>query len=189
MNLYQQKKIIVEKLKSIFINDEELQKSIFYPFPNYLDSLRVKNPYSLFENNPTLGVDGKEIKPNIYLSASRIPDLTNETGIKIIITTFERAISNRINSMTLSIVFTVLIHNTCIITEYSDDRFNEIFERIDEKLNGNFYLSDGYTVVSKGTRVLKSEASFERRTLIYEVPVTFTHDYGKNNDSDKFEGF
>lgn len=178
MGVFDQYEEITNKLKQMFTEDDDLIKLINFSTLNPLSEERVKNPMILLENNPSLSVDGVIIKPRIYFS-QRDYNIVTDVGTVVIVNYMTSPISGSYNSEKLSIFFDVLIHNDCIILGDGSSRFNRIFGKIDERLNGNPNLSNGFSIFNKGVKFLNTQKEYETRRLVMTSTITNTHNYNK----------
>lgn len=177
--LFDQLELIQDKIIKTIAENELLCKAIKYPSFDFVNEERVLDPYNLFQNNPCLSEDGKEIIPNIYFEPKAF-DIIDKVDVKILIKIFTSPISNSMNSQKLNIMFIVGVHNNAIITQ-NGSRFNVIMGQIDKRLNGNRDVGVGFPLISKGVRDTGLQKEYYYKNLIYTSVITGVHNYINDN--------
>ena len=152
------------KVKTMFLENRNLQKYIYYNTTNPLAEPIIKNPFILFED--PLNPDPKE-SPRIYFKFKNPDTITQETTF-ILVNYLEYPIGNSLAFNKVSVVFSIITHNT--LTELSDGRSRVIAikDEIDKYMNGNKHL--GFKrAKSNGIRSINVGSDFTGINLIYEV--------------------
>lgn len=174
-SIFNQIENMQEKIKQSIIEKDLLCKAIAYPFPNFNTMTRVQNPYTLFQSFPPISNNGQPIIPRIYFQPKAF-EVIEDVGTKILVSIFTNSIPNRINSQKLNMIFTVGIHNSCIITDIGN-RFNVIMELLDSTLNGNSDISKGFPLICTGVKDVGVQKEYHMRNLVYTGVITNTHNY------------
>lgn len=153
-----------DKIKDMFVSNQDLCKLIYHNVGNPLSKDNILNPYDLFKNN-------------ILFKYKNFENIKDEATFVTIIF-MNSPINESISCKETSIIFTIVTHNKLEELEDGSNRAYAIADLIDEYMCGN--LKFGITSVhNKGLKIVDvGNNEFVGYNLVY---TTSSWGYNYNN--------